>query len=144
MSYKAEAFFEAANPGSITEPAIDAQFRNFVEEIQETLSQIQALKHPTAASALDNINYYLEMLRKTEGPLGLTIERPVELLDGLCDIAVAGQGLAFVLGYNYVVAKDAVDESNLSKVVDGAVIRTASGKISKPASYVAPDLTPFI
>lgn len=145
MSLKAEAFFKAANPDgeNITEAAVDAQFRNFVEEIQETFSALQTLKHPGAESARQNIVYYLTQLQNTEGPLGLDLDSLLAL-DGLCDIAVAGQGLAYVLGYDYVGAKDAVDESNLSKVVDGAVIRTASGKIAKPASYVAPDLTPFI
>ena len=145
MSDKALAFFEAANPDSvnITEATIDAQFRNFVEEIQETFSALQTLKHPGAESARENIVYYLTQLQKTEGPLGLETQ-DLEVLDGLCDIAVAGQGLAYVLGYDYVGAKNAVDDANLSKVVDGAVIRTASGKIAKPATYVAPDLTPFI
>lgn len=146
MTDKANTFFEAANPDpdKITEQQVEAQFRNFVEEVRETFASVQTVRNPGAASALVNILYYLQQLEESVDPLGLDITDHVALLDGLCDVSVAGQGLAHILGYDYVGAKNAVDDSNLSKLVDGAVIRTASGKISKPASYVAPNLSTFI
>ncbi len=66
----------------------------------------------------------------------------VEVLDGLADIIVIALGSM----YAYVgrtVATEILDEvarSNLSKVVDGRVLKNDAGKIVKPRGWTAPDI----
>lgn len=66
----------------------------------------------------------------------------VEVCDGLADIIVVAVGSL----YKYVgrvVAEEILNEvssSNLSKVVDGKVIKNAEGKVMKPAGYFKPDI----
>lgn len=67
---------------------------------------------------------------------------PVEVADGLADIIVIAYG-SLLAYWGPVVAQEILGEvarSNLSKIVDGKVLRRADGKILKPESYSAPDI----
>lgn len=66
----------------------------------------------------------------------------VEMVDAFHDITVIAFGGALETAGS-VGARRAADEvtrSNLSKIVDGNVLRRADGKISKPPGFVPPDI----
>ena len=67
---------------------------------------------------------------------------PVEVADGLADIIVIAYG-SLLAYWGPVVAEEILGEvarSNLSKIVDGKVLRRADGKILKPESFSPPDI----
>lgn len=73
----------------------------------------------------------------------------VEFLDGCIDVAVIATGSAIVSGADVIPAFHHIADNNLSKYETDAdgnyiVLRDANGKIMKPASYVRPNLEPFI
>lgn len=66
----------------------------------------------------------------------------VEMCDGLADIIVVAVGTLYEY-VGYVTATEILDEvasSNLSKVVDGKLIKDANGKIQKPETYFKPNI----
>lgn len=62
-------------------------------------------------------------------------------LDSLADQIVAAVGVGHCAGMQTAEACVRVNTSNWTKTVDGEFIRDANGKIAKPATYVAPDLS---
>lgn len=66
----------------------------------------------------------------------------VEVCDGLADIVVVALGSLYAY-VGRVVAEEILGEvasSNLSKVVDGKVIKDDSGKVLKPDGYFKPNI----
>lgn len=66
----------------------------------------------------------------------------IETLDAVVDIAYVLFGTINMHGLQDLFEKafNLVHENNLSKIVDGKVIRNESGKILKPKGYVSVDL----
>lgn len=144
MTQKAFTFFEAANP-NLMPAAIDSQFRNTVEEFNELMNTVSLSLNPYAQSLLDNIRYYTLRLAETKESLGVVVHDRIKCLDGICDVGVASEGLAHALNMDYEGAREAVDDSNLSKMIDGQVVRDPeTHKIVKPDTYVEPDLAAYI
>lgn len=77
---------------------------------------------------------------------GVKNNDPVETLDGLIDTVWVIIGYCIAAGYNFDEAWNEVAASNLSKLdpVTGKAIKNEAGKIMKPPSYFAPDLTKFV
>lgn len=67
-----------------------------------------------------------------------------ELLDALCDQIVTAVGVAHMFGMDIEGALTEVNRSNWSKFVDDKPTFDVNGKITKPATYSKPDLTPFV
>lgn len=74
----------------------------------------------------------------------VSLIKPLELLDALCDQIVTATGVAYMMGFDIEGALKEVIRSNNSKMVNGKFEFDANGKIAKPDSYSKPDLTPFI
>lgn len=68
------------------------------------------------------------------------------VIDGIGDVLVVVYGLAYSLGLDPEKIKDAIDDSNLTKIpVDGfKVDKRSDGKIIKPATFVEPKLDVFV
>lgn len=64
----------------------------------------------------------------------------VEVADGLADMVWVIMGMASVLNIPFDAVWDEVKASNMSKFVDGKVVKNADGKIMKPAGYFRPDI----
>ena len=64
----------------------------------------------------------------------------VEVADGLIDLVKVIAEYGESCGFPMQALWDEVHRSNMSKVVDGKVIRRDDGKILKPDSYVKPDI----
>jgi predicted HAD superfamily Cof-like phosphohydrolase len=64
----------------------------------------------------------------------------VELADGIADMVWVLMGLASSAGIPFDAVWDEVKASNMSKVVDGKILKREDGKVMKPESYFKPDL----
>ena len=63
-----------------------------------------------------------------------------DIADGGADLVWVVKGLFTTLGINFDQVWEEIRASNMSKVVDGKVIRRADGKILKPDTYFKPDI----
>jgi predicted HAD superfamily Cof-like phosphohydrolase len=68
----------------------------------------------------------------------------LELLDGCVDVMVVSIGNVMSQGADIEGACDEVNRANLSKLVDGRVIKDENGKILKPSGWIAPNMHPFV
>lgn len=64
----------------------------------------------------------------------------VEIADGLGDIVYVVIGTCLEYGINIDAVIDEIQRSNMSKSVDGKVLRRGDGKILKPTTYSPPDI----
>lgn len=64
----------------------------------------------------------------------------VEVADGLADMVWVIMGMASVLDIPFNAIWNEVRESNMSKFVDGKVVKDKNGKIMKPDGYFRPNL----
>jgi predicted HAD superfamily Cof-like phosphohydrolase len=64
----------------------------------------------------------------------------VELADGLADMVWVIMGLASSVGIPFDDVWEEVKASNMSKVVDGKLLKREDGKVMKPDTYFKPDL----
>lgn len=64
----------------------------------------------------------------------------VEVADALTDILYVVYGMGLAYGINLDRCFDEVQRSNMSKVVEGKLIKAPNGKVLKPDTYSPPDL----
>lgn len=64
----------------------------------------------------------------------------IELADGIADTVWVLMGLASSAGIPFDAVWDEVKASNMSKVVDGKLLKREDGKVMKPEGYFKPDL----
>lgn len=64
----------------------------------------------------------------------------IEVADGIADLVWVLMGLASSLGIPFDQVWDEVKASNMSKVVDGKLIKREDGKVMKPEGYFRPDI----
>jgi predicted HAD superfamily Cof-like phosphohydrolase len=93
-------------------------------------------------------NMYLDLIKEEVQELQDAVDQDdkVEQLDALIDILVVVVGALHSLGADAEGAWNEVIRSNMSKVdpATGKVIKREDGKVLKPATYSAPELTPFL
>ena len=97
-------------------------------------------------SSQDQANLYMELIREEFEELkdGHANKDIVEVADACGDLIWVILGLCNTVGINIHPVWHEITASNLSKTVNGNVIRRADGKILKPEGWVAPDLKKFI
>jgi predicted HAD superfamily Cof-like phosphohydrolase len=90
----------------------------------------------------DQANLYMELIREEFEELkeGHTNKDIVEVADACGDLIWVILGLCNTVGINIHPVWQEITASNLSKTVDGNVIRRADGKILKPDSYFPPNI----
>jgi phosphoribosyl-ATP pyrophosphohydrolase len=64
----------------------------------------------------------------------------IETADGIADLVWVLMGLATSIGIPFDQVWDEVKASNMSKVVDGKLMKREDGKVMKPEGYFRPDL----
>jgi predicted HAD superfamily Cof-like phosphohydrolase len=64
----------------------------------------------------------------------------IEIADALADMVYIAYGTAVAYGIRLDKVFEEVHSSNMSKLVDGKVIRREDGKILKPAGWTPPDI----
>lgn len=68
----------------------------------------------------------------------------VEVADGLADMVWVIMGMANTIGIPFDDVWEQVRASNMSKCVDGKVIKNEAGKVMKPDTYFKPDLKKIV
>ena len=64
----------------------------------------------------------------------------IEIADACADLKWVIEGLEHSLGIPQQSVWDEVSKSNMSKMVDGKLIKRADGKVLKPETFVQPDI----
>ena len=64
----------------------------------------------------------------------------IEIADACADLKWVIEGLEHSLGIPQQSVWDEVSRSNMSKMVDGKLIKRADGKVLKPETFVQPDI----
>lgn len=64
----------------------------------------------------------------------------IEVADGIADLVWVLMGLASSVGIPFDQVWDEVRASNMSKVVDGKLMKREDGKVMKPEGYFRPDI----
>jgi hypothetical protein len=110
-----------------------------VVEMLDTLTFNQGSDMPghltLARTALDSLATSLKRGYMTAG----VVDRE-GFLDSLADQVVTAIGAGYCAGMQTAEAIERVNVSNWTKTVDGEFQRDANGKITKPSTYVPPDL----
>ncbi len=128
---------EVHNPVHLT-----VQVGCMLEEVAEFLEQMNA----TCGTDVEEAYLYLSSVARQfkGGTSELAFHDPVKALDALCDIDVTINGVAFLAGWNTLMADLAVLNANDDKFVDGQPVFLPGGKIGKREGWEAPDLSPFV
>lgn len=95
-------------------------------------------------NAMMSLKYVSTDLKTGYGVVRIREHQREEALDALCDGEVTGNGVAYLAGFDKVLADQAVLASNEAKLVDGKPVILEGGKIGKPEGWKAPDLSQFI
>ena len=85
---------------------------------------------------------YMKLISEefTELVLAWTEEDIVEIADACADLKWVIEGLEHSLGIPQQAVWDEVARSNMSKLVDGKLIKREDGKVLKPDTFVPPDI----
>ena len=67
-----------------------------------------------------------------------------ELVKEACDVIVVTLGLLHSTGVDVEEAWRRVHASNMSKCIDGKLVKREDGKIQKPDTYAAPDIAELV
>jgi len=137
-----ELWHKRARPNP-TDKDFSIQVAVHLEEIVEMLDTLMfdhgstmPGKGTLARSALDTLSTALK-----KGYATASVLDREEFLDSLADQIVTAVGVGHCAGMKTAEACTRVNTSNWTKTVDGEFQRDAQGKITKPATYVAPDLS---
>jgi predicted HAD superfamily Cof-like phosphohydrolase len=135
-------WFKAAKPEP-TNADICTQIGCHFEEFAENLEAINGNADDIHDDAND-LKSAGKTLPQADIDQFVSLIKPLELLDALCDQIVTATGVAYMMGFDIEGALKEVVRSNNSKMVKGKFEFDDNGKIAKPDSYSEPDLTPFI
>lgn len=138
-------WFQKARPEP-SEQDFSTQLGVHFEEVREMVLALKA-NHVDAQSIIDTVQSSLHVLGNLlkANPGIITVNDPIEMLDGLCDQVVTATGVAHTLGYDFYGAMTEVNASNFSKFdEDGKPIYNDNKKVMKGENYFKAELTPFL
>jgi predicted HAD superfamily Cof-like phosphohydrolase len=116
--------------------------QNDVKIFMEACGQ-EVLTSPSYDSSNENqVNLYMELIREEFEELkqGHDNKDVVEVADACGDLIWVILGLCNSLGIPINPVWQEITASNMSKTVDGKVIKRDDGKILKPETYFPPDI----
>jgi predicted HAD superfamily Cof-like phosphohydrolase len=90
----------------------------------------------------DQAELYLRLITEEYNELKEAFENNdlIEIADACADLKWVIEGLEHSLGIPQQSVWDEVSRSNMSKMVDGKLIKRADGKVLKPETFVQPDI----
>lgn len=116
--------------------------QNDVRIFMEACGQ-EVLKSPSYELANEKqVNLYVELIREEFEELkeGHAEKNVVEVADACGDLIWVILGLCNSLGINMAPVWHEISSSNMSKTVEGKVIKREDGKILKPDTYFPPNI----
>ena len=117
-------------------------YQNDVEQFMAAADQyIGATPHLNENNE-DQAKLYIDLIDEEFRELcdGFLRRHIGDIADGGADLVWVVKGLFTTLGINFDQVWEEIRASNMSKVVDGKVIRREDGKILKPDTYFKPDI----
>lgn len=121
-----------------TEANLSVQVGVHIEEMLEFIEQLDDVLPAYRAAAKDLGDLALDY--KKDGKI-VKFKDPVLALDALCDSEVTGNGVAYLAGWNKLLADMKVLAANDAKLVNGEPVILEGGTIGKPEGWVAADLS---
>lgn len=150
---RTKAWLEACGK-TPTQDNLSVQFGCMTEEFREVLEAMSFHKPGASPESsgwrevVERIVADIEAVGKAlkKGELLAYVEphKRVDLLDGLCDVEVTLNGVAFLAGFDKDAADQEVLASNDSKLESGKAVILEGGKIGKGKDYKEPDLRWFV
>lgn len=125
----AEEFREVLEALSFHKPGASPESSGWREVVERVVGDIEAVGKALKSG---------ELLAYVEP------HKRVGLLDGLCDVEVTANGVAFLAGFDKDGADQEVLRSNDSKLEDGKAVILPGGKIGKGRNYKEPNLRGFV
>lgn len=137
-----ESWFKAAKPEP-TAKDICTQIGCHFEEVAENLEAINGNSDDLHDDAND-LKSAGNTLPQADIDQFVSLIKPLELLDSLCDQIVTAIGVGYMMGFDMQGALAEVIRSNNSKMVNGKFEFDENGKIKKPKSFSEPNLKLFL
>lgn len=133
---------------------LSVQIGCMAEEFREVLEAL-SLHKPGAAPESSGWREVVERIAADVEAFGKALKKGellayvepgnrVGLLEGLCDVEVTLNGVAYLAGFDKDGADQEVLGSNDSKLEDGKAVILEGGKIGKGRNYKAPNLRGFV
>lgn len=125
---KLKEFFEAAHSYEENPDNFQLHVDNFLEEVSELQEELTYF-------------YYVLQGGKDTFSTGMAKQHTREnLVKELADVQYTLSGLALYLETNLEEAFNRVHTNNMSKLIDGKIVRAENGKVLKPEGYVKADM----
>lgn len=106
---------------------------------------MEAAEQSTSGENVEQMNLYVELIREEFGEFMATDGVTPDDIKEAIDIIVVTIGYLYSIGVDAEEAWRRVHASNMSKLVDGKLIKREDGKVLKPDTYTPPlleDLVP--
>lgn len=114
--------------------------------LEETTELLDAMRTDTEggelvrARTVQDMRWLARKLKSGDYIAHIAPHRRVDALDGMCDVEVTVNGMAYLAGMDKDRADVLVLSSNDDKLVDGKPVLLPGGKIGKRKGWKAPDL----
>ena len=122
---------------------IGLQLEEMAEKL-EAITELASLNYHALDHVIDLINDASFEFKKGDYDSDLTNVDRKELLDADVDLAWVTIGSMLSQGADVTGAMNEVVRSNMSKMVEGRMVKDANGKVVKPDTYSPPNLAPFV
>ena len=119
-------FFDAAGHGyEQTHENVKLHYENFFEEADELVVELESLLY--TLSNIKNKDPIVEYNRQ-------------DMIKEMADVQYTLSGLAVFFNVDLQEAFERVHQSNMSKLIDGKIVKNEYGKVMKPDTYIKPDM----
>jgi len=90
----------------------------------------------------DQTDLYFNLVKEEYSELATAVENNdiVETADACADLIWVVEGLMYSLGIDPQTVWDEVARSNMSKIVDGKLVKREDGKVLKPETFRPPNI----
>lgn len=119
---------------------------NYQRDVQDFMDAADQRSDCTPQRTFDprdtQAHLYMKLVREEfeETMAAYTMGDTIELADGIADMVWVLMGLASTVGIPFDQVWEEVKASNMSKVVDGKLLKREDGKVMKPEGYFRPDI----
>ena len=110
---------------------------------QDQATFMQAGDQTTGVNNPQQMSLYLDLVNEEVNEL-FEATSYEELVKEACDVIVVTLGLLHSTGVDVEEAWRRVHASNMSKCIDGKLVKREDGKIQKPDTYAAPDIAELV